>query len=206
MEQGDLRSLGHDLPEIVGNLVAEGYISAAATQEILCQGSVEEPRLMGDDIVKDRNDLAMLFQPSGDVAKRRSEIGHPVTYDHQIRFPVPDRPVGPAVGKRISRIQESLALDGYGIIVLGYVLGLPGKKEARVLPLEIERLDRVFLSQFQVETCVELRNPSSERVETGKERDSQVIRPWCLCWRQGLLCPCPCSLRIRCSVLRAGRQ
>ena len=47
-----------------------------------------------------------------------------------------------------------------------------------LLPLEIERLDRVFLSQFQVETCVELRNPSSERVETGKECDSQVTRPW----------------------------
>ena len=116
--------------------------------------------------MKDGNDLAVFLEPSCYPAKGRCEPRHPVADDDDVRFPIPDCLVGLSVSKRISRIQESLALDGYGIIVLGYVLCLPGKKEARVLPLEIERLDRVFLSQFQVETCVELRNPSSERVET----------------------------------------
>ena len=42
-----------------------------------------------------------------------------------------------------------------------------------VLPLEIESLDNVPLAQFAEDACIELRDPSSVRVEAGKNGDPQ---------------------------------
>ena len=134
----------------MGHFFAKGYMPRAAGQEILCQRSIEEFRLVRDYIVEDGNDFAVFFQPAGDIAEGWSEIGHPVADDHQVRLPVADRPVGFPVCERISRIQESFAFDGYGVIVLRYELCLAREKEPRILSFEIESLDRAGFTQFQV--------------------------------------------------------
>ena len=125
-------------------------MGCAAGQEVLCEWRVKEFGLMGNNIVKDGNHLAVFLQPPCYPSQGRGEPRHPVTDYDQIRVPVPYRLVGLDISEWIRRIQESLALYGYGVIILSYVLGLSRKEEIRVLPLEIERFDRVLLSQFQV--------------------------------------------------------
>ena len=132
-------------------------------------------RFMRYDIVKDRYDLAMFLHPSSDKSQRWTEIRHPVSYDKHIRFPVPYRMICTDICKRIGRIQQRYALHRYGLVVRCHILCLSRKEERWILAAEIERLDIMSLAQFLIQTCVELRYPSSVRIETGQYRDLQLL-------------------------------
>ena len=71
--------------------------------------------LVRDDVVQDRDDLASFpLQAPGHVSQRGGEPGHPVAHHHEVGLPGLDLARGPAVGKRISRIQQRYRLHGYG--------------------------------------------------------------------------------------------
>ena len=156
------------LQQVFGHCLTEGNASCASLEEILCKRSVEEVRFVRDDIVKDGYHLAMLLHPSGDVAQRWGEPRHPVSDDEDIRSPLLDSLVGLDVRKRISRVQQRYALYRHGFIVLCHVLSLAREEDFWVLSGEIECLDNVSFAQFFIEICVELRNATSVRVETGQ--------------------------------------
>ena len=75
-----------DRKQVLRHLVAHHDAAGLAGQEIAGERPVEKMRLVRDDVVQDRDDLAsFLLQPPGHIAQRGREPGHPVPHHHEVR-------------------------------------------------------------------------------------------------------------------------